>query len=38
MLVDHRDARADEAGDGEDRNAGAKGEGGVGVAQIVEIA
>ena len=36
--VDHRDARAHEARESEHRNAGAEREGGVGVAQVVEIA
>src|SRR5207253_4469342 len=36
VAIDHRDARADEAGDREHGNAGAEGEGGVGVAQVVE--
>ena len=38
VAVDHRDARADEARDGEHRNTGAEREGGVGVAQVVEAA
>jgi hypothetical protein len=38
VVVDHGDARAHEAGDGEDRDADAQREGGVGVAQVVEIA
>lgn len=38
VLINHRDARTDEARDREDRNAGAKREGDVGVAQVVEIA
>ncbi len=37
VVVDHRDARAHEARDGEDRDAGAEREGGVRVAQVVEI-
>jgi len=38
VAVDHRDARAHEAGDGEHRHAGAERKGGVGVAQFVEVA
>ena len=38
VAVDHRDARADEARDGEYQNAGAEREGGVGVAHVVEPA
>src|SRR4051812_36747342 len=38
VAVDHRDARADEARDGEYRNAGAERESGVGVAHVVEPA
>jgi len=38
LVVDHRDARADETGNREHRHAGPKGEGDVGVAQVVEIA
>jgi hypothetical protein len=37
-MVDHRDARAHEAGDREDRNAGAEREGRVGVAQVIQVA
>jgi hypothetical protein len=36
--VDHRDARPHEARDGEHRDARAEGEGGVGVAEVVEVA
>jgi hypothetical protein len=36
--VDHRDARAHEPREGEHRDAGAEREGGVGVAQVVEVA
>jgi len=36
--VDHRDARAHEAREREHRDAGAEREGGVGVAQVVEVA
>jgi hypothetical protein len=36
--VDHRDARTHEPREGEHRHAGAKREGGVGVAQVVEVA
>jgi hypothetical protein len=38
VLVDHRDARPDETRHGEDRDAGAKRERHVGMAQVVEIA
>ena len=38
VVIDHGDARADETGDREHRHAGAEREGGVGVAQVVEIA
>src|SRR5947208_16949879 len=38
VAVDHRNARADEARDGEHRNAGAEREGGVCVAHVVEAA
>ena len=38
VAVDHRDARAAEAREGEHRNTGAEREGGVGVAQVVEAA
>lgn len=38
VAVDHRDARAHEAGDREDRDVGPKREGGVGVAQVIEAA
>ena len=36
--VDHRDARAHEPREREHRDAGAEREGGVGVAQVVEVA
>jgi hypothetical protein len=36
--IDHRDARAHEPGEREHRDAGAEREGGVGVAQVVEVA
>jgi hypothetical protein len=36
VVVDHRDARADETGDGEDRDTGAEREGRIGVAHVVE--
>jgi hypothetical protein len=38
VMVDHRDARAHEAGDREHRNAGAQSEGRVRVAPVVEVA
>src|SRR5437868_10545197 len=38
VAVDHRDARADEARDGEHRNAGAEREGRIRVAHVVEAA
>ena len=38
VVVDHRDARAHEARDGEHRDSRAEGEGRVGVAQVVEAA
>jgi hypothetical protein len=38
VVVDHRDARAHEARDREHGDAGAQREGGVGVAQVVEMA
>jgi hypothetical protein len=38
VVIDHGDARAHEAGDGEDGDAGAEREGGVGVAEIIEVA
>ena len=38
VVVDHRDARAHEAGYGEDRDSRAEGEGRVGMAQVVEAA
>jgi hypothetical protein len=37
VAVDHRDARAHEAGDGEDRDAGAQCERGVGMPEVVEM-
>ncbi len=38
MVVDHRDARAHEAGDREHRDACSQREGRVGVARVVEVA
>ena len=38
VMVDHRDTRAHESGEREDGDAGAKREGGVGVAEVVEVA
>lgn len=38
VVVDHRDARAHEPGDGKDRDSGAEGEGRVGVAEVVQAA
>ena len=38
VAIDHRDARAHEAGDREHRDAGSQREGGVGVARVVEVA
>ena len=38
VVVDHRDARAHEARDREHRDAGSQCEGGVGMAQVVEVA
>ena len=38
VVIDHRDARAHEAGDGEDGDASAEREGGIGVAQVIEVA
>jgi hypothetical protein len=38
VVIDHGDARAHEAGDGEDGDAGAEREGGVGAAEIIEVA
>ena len=38
VKIDHRDARAHEPGEGEHRHAGAEREGGLGVAQVVEVA
>ena len=37
VALDHRDARAHEAGDREDRDAGAQCERGVGMAEVVEM-
>jgi hypothetical protein len=38
VMIDHREAGAHEAGEREDGDAGSKREGGVGVAEVVEVA